>query len=79
MNMDERIKEVMATVFDIKSEDIDENASPDSIENWDSLHYMNLVIALEEEFGVTFSEEDISNMLNYKLIKLTLSEYAAKK
>jgi len=79
MNTDERIKEVMSTVFDMKPGDIDDNASPDSIENWDSLHYMNLVIALEEEFGVTFSEDDISNMLNFKLIKLTLLEYANKK
>jgi acyl carrier protein len=79
MNIDEKIKEVMSSVFDMPVENIDDNSSPDTIENWDSLHQMNLIVALEEEFGVTFSEDDISSMLNYKLIKLTLSEYAGKK
>lgn len=79
MTMEDRIKAVMAAVFDMKIEDIDDEASPDTIPNWDSLHHMNLIVALEEEFGVTFNEEDISNMLNYQLIRLTLSEYADKK
>jgi acyl carrier protein len=77
--MEGRIKAVMAAVFDIKTEDIDDNASPDTIGSWDSLHHMNLIVALEEEFGVTFNEEDMANMLNYQLIKLTLSEHDGKK
>jgi acyl carrier protein len=77
--MDEKIKKVMSAVFEIPDEDINDNSSPDSIVNWDSLHHMNLVIALEEEFNITFNEDDISNMLNYKLIKLTLSEYTDSK
>jgi len=36
------------------------------------LKHMNLIVALEEEFGVTFSEDEIVEMLNYKLIKETL-------
>ena len=79
MNIDEKIKKVMSAVFDIAVASIDDNSSPDSIANWDSLHHMNLIIALEEEFNVTFNEDDISNMLNYKLIKLTLSDYTEQK
>ena len=48
--------------------EIDENASPDTIETWDSLAHMNLIVALEEEFGVTFTNDEIMEMLNYKLI-----------
>jgi acyl carrier protein len=79
MMMEGRIKAVMAAVFDMKTEDIDDNASPDTIGSWDSLHHMNLIVALEEEFGMTFNEEDMANMLNYQLIKLTLSEHDDKK
>jgi acyl carrier protein len=75
MSIDERIKAVMAAVFDMRDEEIDEDASPDTIRNWDSLHQMNLVVALEEEFNVSLDEQDMSNMLNYKLVKLTLSEH----
>jgi acyl carrier protein len=79
MNIDERIKMVMSSIFDIDVKDISDDSSPDSIGSWDSLHHMNLIVALEEEFGITFNEDDISNMLNYKLIRLTLSEYESRK
>jgi acyl carrier protein len=79
MNLDEKVKKVMSAVFDVPIEEIDENSSPDSIGNWDSLHHMNLIIALEEEFNVTFNEDDISNMLNYKLIKLSLADHIESK
>ena len=48
----ERIKNVMSAVFEIPEEQIKDNSSPDTIESWDSLKHMNLIIALEEEFEV---------------------------
>ncbi len=49
-------------------EEIREDSSPDTIEAWDSLRHMNLVLALEEAFGVQFTEEEIVEMLNVQLI-----------
>ncbi|MAE09441.1 MAG: hypothetical protein CL661_11890 [Bacteroidetes bacterium] len=54
-------------------DDIDDNTSPDTLESWDSLKHMNLIIALEEEFLVDLSDEDIIEMINYKLIFHRLS------
>lgn len=79
MNTDEKIKGVMAAVFDMQVEDIDDNASPDTIGKWDSLRHMNLIVSLEEEFSVTFGDDDIANMLNYKLIKLTIEQLTETK
>jgi acyl carrier protein len=72
--MEEKIKQVMASVFEVPVDSIHEMSSADNIENWDSLHHMNLVVALEEEFKVSFDDEQIANLLNYQLIKLTLTE-----
>jgi acyl carrier protein len=66
--MESRIKNVMAAVFEIDIEDINEESSPDSIDNWDSLNLMNLVVSLEEEFDIQFDDMDIVEMLNFKLI-----------
>ena len=79
MNTDERMKGVMAVVFDVQAKDIDDNASPDSIGNWDSLRHMNLIVSLEEEFNITFDDDDIANMLNYKLVKLTIEQLTEQK
>ncbi len=66
--MEEKIKTIMASVFQCEISDIDDNSSPDNIEKWDSLHHMNLVVAFEDEFGIAFTEDETIEMLNYKLI-----------
>ena len=65
---DKKIKELMATVFEIDEYLIDENSSTQTIDHWDSLRHMNLIVALEEEFNVRFEDEEISELINYSLI-----------
>ena len=76
--MENKVKEIMSSIFDINVSLINENSSPDNIEKWDSLRHMNLVTSLEEEFSVRFSAEQISEMLNFKLVILTLGECLKK-
>jgi acyl carrier protein len=64
----ERIKNVMSAVFELPVEQIKDDSSPDTIESWDSLKHMNLVVALEEEFETEFNDDEIMEMMNYKLI-----------
>lgn len=66
--MENRIKKVMSAVFEISVEEINEKSSPDTIESWDSLKHMNLVVALEEEFGIVFEDNELVELLNYSLI-----------
>jgi acyl carrier protein len=71
---EEILKQVMASVLNIDIESINEDASMDTIEKWDSLHHMNLVLALEEEFKITIPDEDAGNITSYQLIKLVLND-----
>ncbi|MBV9988005.1 MAG: acyl carrier protein [Chitinophagaceae bacterium] len=64
----------MSAVFDIPADQISDTSSPDTIEKWDSLNHMNLVSSLEEEFDVRFTDEEITEMLNFKLIVLILQQ-----
>lgn len=72
--MKERIKQVMSAVFEIPVEHINEDSSSDSIETWDSLHHLNLILALEEEFNVIIPDEEVGNLVNYKLIELIIND-----
>jgi acyl carrier protein len=72
--MEDRVKQVMAMVFGVDAGDIGANAAPGTIEAWDSMRHMNLVIALEEEFGVRFGEDQIEQLISLPLICLTLRE-----
>ena len=72
--MENRIKKVISEVLDIDVNSINDDTSPETVESWDSLKQMNLIVALEEEFNIEFSDEDLENLLNFKLVVLTISE-----
>jgi len=76
--MENRIKKVMSIVFNIPVEEINDKSSPDTIVSWDSLKHMNLVVALEEEFDIYFEDKEISEILNYSLIKIITSKKVKK-
>lgn len=72
--MEDRIKDVMAAVFEMSIDEITDISSPDNIESWDSLKHMSLVVALEEEFCIQFTDEEILEIINYPLIKSIILE-----
>lgn len=72
--LEDKIKEIMALVFEVSEEAINEDTSPDDLDNWDSIGSINLVTALEDAFAIEFEEEDILEMLNFQLIKLKIEE-----
>ena len=77
-SVQDRVNNVMSAVFEITIEQINENSSPDTIESWDSLKHMNLVIALEEEFDCQFSDIEIVDLLSYKLIMAILDDHGIR-
>ncbi len=69
------LREVMGDVFGLPPEAITEDASIDSIDAWDSLKHLNLVLALEERFGISFTEQETVEILNFELIRTVLTEH----
>ena len=73
-NIEERIKEVMSSVFDVDIESLNEDSSQDNIETWESIKTLDLIVSLEEEFDITIPIEEVGNMTNFKYIKLMIEE-----
>ena len=73
--MEDRIKQVIADVLMIELSEIDDKSSPNTIDKWDSMNQMNIVVALEEEFGIQISDDDVIEMLNVKLIQEIIKGY----
>ena len=72
--MDDKIKNIIAVVFEIPVEQINDESSPDTIESWDSIKQMSLVVAIEEEFELEFYDDEIAEMMNMKLIKQIIKD-----
>ena len=67
---EERIRRVMSAVFGVPEASIGGDASTDTLEKWDSLGHLNLMISLESEFGIEFSDEDLADLTSLRLIVL---------
>lgn len=70
-----RVKKVLGAVFSVSPEAIQLESSPDTIKAWDSLNHLKLVLALESEFDISFSEEQTVEIMSVELIKAVLSEH----
>ena len=68
------VEEIIAAVLGIPAEEITDASSPSSVPSWDSLKQLNIVIALEDEYGVEFEDEELGQLLSVKLIKHILKE-----
>ena len=61
--MDEQVlSRVCEIASDIFETDVNADSSPETVENWDSVHNLNLVLALEEEYGLQFAPEDLDQI-----------------
>lgn len=59
-----RLTDVFRDVFDDDSININESTTSADIEDWDSIEHINLVSAVEEEFGMRFKMKEVSGMKN---------------
>lgn len=70
----EKTRAIVADIFEVPLESVTAQSSPDTIETWDSIHHLNMVLALEQEFGVQFSPEEIEQLLSVELIVALVAE-----
>lgn len=74
MNTLERVRHIIADLFQHPIEQITPHTSPDNLAGWDSLQHLNIVLALEQEFTLQFTPEEIEQMLSVELIADLIEE-----
>lgn len=60
----ERLNEVFRDVFDDEGITVTDATTADDIEDWDSLEHINLLAAVEQEFGMKFNMGQVVSMKN---------------
>ena len=70
----EKVLAIAADVFQVDMSRITPASTPDSIETWDSLNHLSFVVALEQEFGVQISPEEIEQLLSLELAAALMEE-----
>jgi acyl carrier protein len=70
--VNERIRRVVASVFGVPESAITAQSSNQTIPDWDSLNIINLMIAIESEFGITLSVDEATDLLSVQKIQALL-------
>lgn len=70
----QNIQRTISAVLGIEENLITEDSSPDNLPGWDSVNHLNIIMALEEACGTSFSPEETMEMTSVKLINLLLEE-----
>ena len=70
----ERLRQVVGGLFGVDPDSIDDNSSMATIEAWDSLMHVSLIMAIEEEFRVRFRVEDAFAMTSVARIRAELEK-----
>jgi acyl carrier protein len=58
----DRVRGIAADVLLVDTARLTTESSPENIESWDSVQHLNLVLALEESFGLQFAPEEMDKM-----------------
>ncbi|HKQ64016.1 MAG TPA: acyl carrier protein [Methylomirabilota bacterium] len=74
---DQRLQAVFREFFDDDSLQLRDGMTFSDIEGWDSLAHMNLINALEAEFGLKFSVRELMRMKSVGTIRQVLTAKAS--
>lgn len=75
----DRVRRITADVLEVPQDRILADSSSENVENWDSVHHLNLVLALEQEFGLQFEPEEIDEMNSVQYILVVLENKLASR
>jgi acyl carrier protein len=72
-----RVREVIATVFALAPDELPPRLEPDTMPGWSSLRQVQLMLALEKEFGVEVDPNVIPDLVTEQAIVSYVREVAA--
>ena len=67
------VQRILADILNLPYETVTADFSRADSDNWDSLQNLNIVLALEETYGVQFEPEEMEQMASVRVI-VTLVE-----
>lgn len=72
-----RVREVIASVFSLSPDELPARLEPDTVPGWSSLRQVQLMLALEKEFGVEVDPTAIPELVTEAAIISYVRDVAA--
>ena len=77
MSVAERVRAIVAAVLKVPAATLTERSSPDDLPGWDSMHHLQIILALEEEFQLQFAADEIDGLQTVGALSAAITERRA--
>lgn len=64
----DEIKQLVADTFGIDAGSVTEETGPDTVEAWESMSHLNLMLSLESRFGISIEPDEIPTLVSVRAI-----------
>jgi acyl carrier protein len=63
---EQTVRQIMSDVLEVPLESVDDNVTMQNTDTWDSLRHMEIVVAIEEKFGVDFEALELMELTSLR-------------
>lgn len=72
----ERLRGVVASTLGLADDDVNDDLSPDSEPSWTSFAHLTLMSAVEDEFGIQLSMQEMSDAKSFGALSQIVGRHA---
>jgi len=72
---EERFRKTVAAILGMNPGDVTDALAPEDTDTWDSLNHINLMSALEQEFGILFNAARLGEVHSIGQLRAALIEH----
>jgi len=69
----DKLSNILRVLFNLPDLKLNDNLTAKDVPGWDSFNHVNLIINIEEEFNVRFSNDEVGGMQNVGNLKSLLA------
>jgi acyl carrier protein len=69
----DKLSDIFRVLFNRPDLELTDDLTAKNVPGWDSFNHVNLIINIEEEFGVRFSNDEVGGMQNVGNLKKLLA------
>lgn len=70
-----RFRSIISAILQVPESQVNDDLTPDRVDTWDSLNHINLIGALEQEFGITLATENLEKTQSIPILRSLLAQH----
>tara|TARA_Y100001978_G_C23387685_1_gene288530 strand:- start:246 stop:482 length:237 start_codon:yes stop_codon:yes gene_type:complete len=75
MDIEKSVKNCVARILEIPASSLSLESSVDNVKSWDSLNHMKLILSLEGELGITFSDDEVVELTSIESLIAAVDDH----